>query len=72
MNSDEYEFYIVVSITVFCAAIIIAMHAINHIVNVNTRQLRNDIDALRLQSLLSMMSGTWQALAICGNSAFGH
>jgi hypothetical protein len=49
VNSDEYEFYIVVSITVFCAAIIIAMHAINHIVKVNTRQLRNEIDALRLQ-----------------------
>jgi hypothetical protein len=52
MNSDEYEFYIIASITVFCAVIIIIMHAINHIVKVNTRHLRNDIAALRLQSSL--------------------
>jgi hypothetical protein len=49
MNSDEYEFYAVVCIVVFCTAIIIVVHAIKHVVKENIRQLHNEIDALRLQ-----------------------
>jgi predicted DNA-binding transcriptional regulator YafY len=57
VNSDEYEFYAVVCMAVFCTALFIIMHAINHVVKVNTRQLRNDIAALRLQISLEHEAG---------------
>jgi hypothetical protein len=47
MNSDEYVFYAVVCIVVFCTVIVV--HAIKRVVKENIRQLRNEIDALRLQ-----------------------
>jgi hypothetical protein len=49
MNSDEYEFYAVVCIVVFCTAMIIVVHAIKLVVKENIRQLHNAIDALTLQ-----------------------
>jgi hypothetical protein len=49
MNSDEYEFYEVVCMVVFCIAMIIVVHAIKHVVKENIRQLLNEIGALRLQ-----------------------
>jgi hypothetical protein len=49
MNSDEYYFYAVVCIIVFCTAMVIVVHAIKRVVKENIRQLHNEIDALRLQ-----------------------